>query len=288
MQTVAMLNGEFVGLDEPLIHIEDRGHQFGDGVYEFVPIIEGHLVGFEMHMERLDRSLREMQIPAVYTWEELYEMHVHMAQKGSIENGHIYIQITRGTHPRQHFFPERTVPNVSLVGRQQDLAALDKVREKGVRLISTPDIRWQRCDIKSLNLLGNILSRQKAQDQGAFEALLYRDNGDVTECSSANFMAIKDGAIWAHPNNNLVLSGVTKRIIFEHICPKLDIPIIEKAFNLDFAKGAAEALCSASGFSVIPVVKIDRQELGDGKPGELGQKICAEFKKYALTQRKIL
>ena len=288
MKTVAMLNGEFVDIDQPLIHIEDRGHQFGDGVYEVVPIFEGRLIGFDLHMQRLDRSLRELKIPAVYTWEELYTFHVEMMKKGNITDGNIYMQITRGTSPRQHNFPEKTVPTVVMVGRQKDFTQTHKQQQEGVGVISVPDIRWHRCDIKSLNLLGNVLAKQKAYDSGAFEALLYRENGDITECSSSNFLLIKDGALWSHPTNELILPGCTRRIIFETICPKLGIPVVEKAFNLDFAKGADEALCTGSGICAMPIVKIDRTKIGDGKPGELSKKINEEFKKFIMSEKVII
>ncbi len=288
MKTVAMLNGQFVDINQPHIYIEDRGHQFGDGVYEVIPVMKGRLIGFEMHMERLDRSLREMKIPAVYTWEEYYDMFVDIMKEGQIFDGNIYMQVTRGHGPRQHAFPDPTVPNITMVGRSVDLAKAEKQRAEGIAVASMPDIRWGRCDIKSINLLANILCKQKASDQGAYEAILLADNGEITEGAQSSFFAIKDGVLWVHPNDNSVLPGCTKRIIFEYICPKLGMPIVEKAFTLDFAKGADEALCTASGICAMPVVKIDRQPVGNGKPGEWSKKIQNLFDEFVLTQKVVL
>lgn len=288
MKAVAMLNGQFVDIDQPLIHIEDRGYQFGDGVYEVVPIMEGRLVGFDYHMERLTRSLREIKIPAVYTHEELLEFHVEMMKEGNIYNGNIYMQITRGTCPRNHQFPDQVIPVMTMVGRAKDYDTIRKHQEEGVKLLSTPDIRWHRCDIKTLNLLGNVLCKQKAIDAGFYDALLYRENGNVTEGSSSNFSVIKDGVIWTHPDGDLILPGCTKRIILKDLCPKLDIPVVEKAFSMEFAKAADEAFLSASSYCPMPVVKIDKNVIKDGKPGPLTNKIKEAFDKYVQNLKPVL
>lgn len=280
MKAVAMINGEFIDIDQPVITIEDRGYQFGDGIYEVVPIMDGRLVGFDYHMQRLDRSLRELRIPAVYTHEELLEFHVEMMKKGNIKNGSIYMQITRGSAPRAHQFPDKVVPVLTMVGRSKDYTDLDKAHETGVALLSTPDIRWHRCDIKTLNLLGNVLAKQKALEAKFYDALMYRDNGDVTEGSSSNFMAVKGGVLWTHPDCDLILPGCTKKIILKDLCPGLDIPVVEKAFDLDFAKGADEAFITASSYKALPVIKIDKTVIGDGKPGDITQKINKAFKEY--------
>lgn len=283
-----MLNGEFVDINQPLISIEDRGYQFGDGVYEVVPVMSGRLIGFDYHLERLDRSLREMQIPAVYTHEEMYDFHVQIMEKGNIYDGLIYFQFTRGVAPRQHNFPDKTVPVLTMVGRQKGYEKVEKQREEGTKVISLPDIRWHRCDVKTINLLGNVLAKQKAYEAKVDDALQYRENGDVTECASSNFMVVKDGVIWSHPDNNLILPGCTKRIIFKDLCPNLNIPIVEKAFNLEFAKKADEAFSTSSSTCAMPIVKIDKDVIGDGKPGEVTRKLNEEFKKYIMAQKVIL
>ena len=162
MNTVAMLNGQFVDINQPLIHIEDRGYQFGDGVYEVVPVMDGRMVGFAYHMERLDRSLRELRIPAVYTHEDFWGFFTAMIEKGEIYDGSVYLQITRGVSQRQHQFPEQTIPVMTMVGRQKSYEKINRQYIDGVSLLSMPDIRWYRCDIKTINLLPNALAKQKA------------------------------------------------------------------------------------------------------------------------------
>lgn len=288
MDAVAMLNGEFVDINQPLISIEDRGYQFGDGVYEVVPVIEGRLIGFDYHLERLDRSLREMRIPAVYTHEEMYDFHVQIMKKGNIYDGLIYFQFTRGVAPRQHNFPDRMIPVLTMVGRKKSYEQIEKQRSEGVKVISVEDIRWHRCDIKTINLLGNVFAKQKAYEAKVDEVVQYRENGDITECSSSNFIIVKDGVLWSHPDSNLILSGCTKRIVFKDICPKLGIPIVEKPFNLEFAKKADEAFYTSSSSCAMPIVQIDKEVIGDGKPGNITRKINEEFKKYIMAQEVIL
>jgi D-alanine transaminase len=288
MNTVAMLDGQFVDIDQPLIRIEDRGYQFGDGVYEVVPVMDGRMAGFEYHMERLDRSLRELKIPAVYTHEELYDLFIAIIEKGEIYDGNVYLQITRGASPRQHQFPEQTIPVTTMVGRQKNYDKINQQYINGESLLSTPDIRWFRCDIKTVNLLGNVLAKQKALEAGFDDALFFREeSGHVTECSSSNFYAVKNGVIWTHPDGNLILPGCTKRIIIHDICAKIDVPVVEKAFDLNFAKAADEAFMSAASYCGMPVVKIDKTVINTGKPGVITQKIQAQFKKYLAAQKVV-
>jgi D-alanine transaminase len=283
-----MLNGQFVDINQPLIHIEDRGYQFGDGVYEVVPVMDGRMAGFEYHMERLDRSLRELKIPAVYTHADFYEFFVAMIEKGEIYDGNIYLQITRGVSPRQHQFPEQTVPVMTMVGRQRSYEKINRQYIDGVALLSMPDIRWHRCDIKTINLLPNALAKQKALESGFDDALFYREgSGHVTECSSSNFYAVKNGVVWTHPDSDLILPGCTKRIIIHDLCAKIDVPVVEKAFNLEFAKAADETFMSAASYCGMPVVKIDKTSVGTGKPGPLAQKLQAQFKKYLAEQKVV-
>jgi D-alanine transaminase len=289
MQPIAMVDGQFVDIDKPVICIEDRGYQFGDAIYEVVPIMEGRLVGFDYHMERLDRSLREMKIPAVYTREEIYEFFVEIMQKGQIYDGNIYMQISRGVSPRLHQYPDKVIPVTVLVGKAKSYDAINEEFRNGMKLLSLPDIRWYRCDIKTVNLLGNVFAKQKAIESGFDDAVFYRtDTGHVTECSSSNFHVVKGGVVWTHPDSDLILPGCTKRIIIHDLCSKLDIPVVEKPYDLDFAKAADEAFMSASSYCGLPVVKIDKTLIGDGKPGPIAHKIHEEFKKYLAAQKVII
>ncbi len=287
MSVVAMLNGQFIDVDQPVVCIEDRGYQFGDGVYEVVPIMDGRLIGFDYHMQRLDRSLREMKIPAVYTHEELHEFHTEIIQKGEIINGHVYMQITRGVAPRDHLFPDKVVPVMTMIGKDKDYDKINRQYAEGLKLLSVSDIRWHRCDIKTLNLLGNVLAKQKAHDAGFDDAVLFREDGNITECSSSNFFVVKEGIIWTHPDCELILPGCTKRIIIEDICPKLGLTVVQKAFDVEFAKSAQETFMSASSYCGMPVVKIDKTVIADGKPGKISKEIQAAFKEYVKAQQVV-
>ena len=272
-ESVAMINGEFVDVNEPLIGMEDRGYQFGDGVYEVTHVYNGRCFAIEWHIERLFRSLRELSIPGIYTPEEIFNFHQAILDKSGFQEGAIYMQITRGTAPRTHAFPKLVAPCLTMTMRPGNRAQNAAQQEQGVKVITQPDIRWMRCDIKSLNLLGNVLSKQKAKEAGVFEALLVRDDGTVTEGSSSNFYVVKDDVLWTHPVDNMILNGVTRRILMEKIITKLGIQVVEKNFNLDFVKTASEAFLTGTSTEVMPVIKINRDVVGTGEPGEMTRKI---------------
>jgi D-alanine transaminase len=175
-----------------------------------------------------------------------------------------------------------------MVGRQKSYEKINRQYIDGVTLLSMPDIRWHRCDIKTINLLPNALAKQKALESGFDDALFYREeNGHITECSSSNFYAVKNGVVWTHPDSDLILPGCTKRIIIHDLCAKIDMPVVEKAFDLDFAKTADETFMSAASYCGMPVVKIDKTTIGTGKPGPLAQNIQAEFRKYLAAQKVV-
>lgn len=277
MKSIAMLNGEFVDLSEPVINMEDRGYQFGDGVYEVTHVYNGRYFALEWHIERLFRSLRELSIPGIYTPEEIAGFHQAMLERSGFQEGGIYLQITRGTAPRSHAFPDLVVPCLTMTMRPGDRTKNAAQQAQGVRVITQPDIRWMRCDIKSLNLLGNVLSKQKAKEAGAFEAVLVRDDGIVTEGSSSNFFLVKDDVLWTHPADNMILGGVTRRVLLEKIAPQLKLHVVEKTFTMDFVKKADEAFLTGTSTEIMPVTKIDRDQVGNGEPGEITRKIQAAY-----------
>ncbi|MCX7780797.1 MAG: D-amino-acid transaminase [Negativicutes bacterium] len=273
MRPLGMVNGEIVDINANVVPMEDRGHQFGDGAYEVTRVYNGRCFALKEHMDRMYRSLRELRIPITYTFDELAEFHERLIKESGITEGGIYLQITRGVAPRAHNFPDTVVPRLTMSIRPVGTgAALTAVRENGAKIIFVPDERWLRCDIKSLNLLGNVLGKQKAKEAGCFEAVMIRD-GFVTEGTSSNMFIVRDGVLWTHPANNLILKGVTRTFIVEKIAPELGIPVIEKAFTPEFAKGAAEAFLSGTTTEVAPVIAIDDAPVSDGRVGPITRKI---------------
>ncbi len=284
LESIAMINGDFVDVNDPVVTMEDRGYQFGDGVYEVTHVYNGRCFALQWHIDRLFRSLRELAIPGIYTPEEIVEFHQALLDKSGFKEGGIYLQITRGTAPRTHHFPEQVVPCLTMTMRPGDRTQGELMRDKGAKIITVPDIRWLRCDIKSLNLLGNVLGKQKAKEAGAYEAVQVRDNGTVTEGTSSNFYLVKDDVLWTHPTNNLILNGVTRRILMEKIAPSLGLHVVEKTFTMDFVKKTDEAFLTSTSMEIMPVVSIDREAVGDGTPGQVTRKIQAAYQ--ALIQEE--
>lgn len=277
---IALINGEIVDINQPVITLQDRGYNFGDGVYEVTPFYNKKCFTLVPHLERLFASMKSLHIPAVYTMEELIEFHEKLIEASGLEQGYIYLQITRGEAPRAHPFPEQVVPCLTMHVHEINETQISLHQEQGVKCISHPDLRWLRCDIKSLNLLGAVLAKQKAKEAGAYEAILYRENDVITEGSSSNFMVVKDGILWTHPANNLVLNGITRRIILEKICPQLKLSFVEKAFNLEFIKTVDEAFVTASTIGATPVLRVDKVQIGDGEVGPVTKNIQDAFKSF--------
>ena len=275
MGALGFIDGKTVDLKELVIPMEDRGYQFGDGVYEYTKVYNGKCFSLKPHIDRLYRSLRELRIPAVFTFDEMAGIHERLIEESGIQNGGIYLQITRGWAPRAHNFPEAVIPCLTMTIRPGTFNAAQW--DTGVGALSVPDERWLRCDIKSLNLLGNVLGKQRAKEAGCYEALQIRDNM-VTEGTSSNFFIVKDGILWTYPTGHLILKGVTRTRVIEEILPEHDLSVMEKAFTLDFALGAEEAFLSGTTTEIMPIVTIDGKPVGNGKPGPITRKIQQSYK----------
>ena len=277
MNELGFFDGEFINLTEAKICLEDRGYQFGDGIYEATMVYNGHCFALERHLERCVRSLRALQIPVTYTNDELAAIHEDLISKSGITEGVIYFQITRATAPRQHFFPDKVIPHLSMTIRPTRLHT--DWQENGIAAIWIEDIRWLRCDIKSLNLLGNVLAKQKAHEKNVGEAIQFRkDTNLVTEGSSTNFFIVKDGIIWTHPTDNLILKGITRSILLEECVPKLGLTVVEKAFTPEFALTADEAFVTSTSLEVTPVTSISGKTIGTGIPGKITKDLQAAYK----------
>ena len=276
MQPLGILDGKIIHLEDPILPMEDRGHQFGDGVYEYTKVYGGQCFGLRPHLDRLYRSLRELRIPATYTVDELVNFHEMLIRETGIQNGGIYLQITRGVAPRVHAFPDKAVPRLTMSLRPAGNGNAS-LWETGAKIILIPDIRWLRCDIKSLNLLGNVLGKQEAKEAGCFEAVMIR-NGIVTEGTSSNFFAVKDGSLWTHPVSPLILKGVTRTFIVDTLAPELGLPVVEKEFSPAFLQNADEAFLTGTSTEVMPIVTIDGKAVADGNVGSVTRRIQTAYK----------
>jgi len=275
MESLGLVNGNLVDLNANVVPMEDRGHQFGDGVYEVVKVYNGKCFALEPHLERLYRSLRALRIPATYTFEELAAFHELLIEKSGIVEGAIYLQMTRGVAPRTHGFPEKIVPCLTMSIRA--VAPVNhQLWKQGVKVILIPDERWLRCDIKSLNLLGNILGKQQAKEAGCYEGVMVRDE-HVTEGTSSNFFVVKDDVIWTYPATHLILKGITRTIVLEKLAKELDITVLEKPFTVNFVKGASEAFLSGTSTEIMPVTTIDGTLVGDGSVGPMTRRVQAAY-----------
>lgn len=283
MQSLGFFDGELISLDEKIVSMEDRGHQFGDGIYEATRVYNGKCFQLERHLNRCVRSLRELRIPIVYTHEELTQIHEKLIKESGITDGVIYFQITRGTSPREHGFPKNVVPHISMSIRPASTRT--DLQESGIKCLLTPDQRWLRCDIKSLNLLGNVLAKQAAHEADCYEAVQYRaDQNIVTEGSSSNFFIVKDGVVWTHPVDNLILKGITRTVLLEDLAPKLGITVLEKTFSPEFAQNADEAFCTSTSLEVMPVVKLSGKQIGEGVPGTVTKSLLKAYKERIQQQ----
>jgi D-alanine transaminase len=268
MLDIAYVNGRFGPLADAVVSIEDRGFQFGDGVYEVIRTYRGQPFSIEAHLARFERSAQALQLSVGHTraqWSSL--IHEGLRLSGFPETK-IYLQITRGQAPRDHAFPASLAPTTVLTFREFHPLD-DVVRRVGVQAVAIDDIRWGRCDIKSVNLLANVLARQRAKEAGAFEAILVRD-GAVTEGSVSNVMVVRNGVICTAPEGHRILSGVTRAIVLE-LAKKEGIPISETFVSREELLGASEIFLTGTTLEVLPVVGVDGCVIGSGTPGPLSQ-----------------
>lgn len=282
---IMMAQGKFVHHDSLKYPFEERGLQFGDGVYEVIRIYKGKYYLLTEHVERLFRSLQAIKIEIEFTQEEITAMLEQLLQKNKMENdGMVYLQVTRGSAPRIHTFPKDVEPNI--YAYIKDFPRLYNEIKTGVSVITHEDRRWDYCYIKSLNLLPNILAKQEAVEQGCYEAILHEE-GTVTECCSSNVYLIKDGSIYTHPATKRILHGCV-RIAVERLAKKRQIPFVEQAFTLHDIESCDELFLTSSVSEVIPIVQVDGKQVRDGKPGEITQQLQQAYEVDAqLTTEKI-
>ncbi len=284
MPRFAYVNGRFSRHSTANIHIEDRGFQFADGVYEVVALINGHWADERGHLDRLERSLRELAIDMPVPRETLRMLMRELARKNRLRSGNIYIQISRGRARRDFKFPGAdTRPTLVMTAYPFKFDNNDNVN-KGARAISTPDIRWKRPDIKSTALLPQVLAKQAAAEKGAYEAWMVDAHGYVTEGSSSNAWIVKGGKIITRPADNSILRGVTRTAIAK-ICAELQITFEERAFTLSEAYEADEAFNTGAVALIVPIIELDGHKIGNGQPGPVAKRIYDEYRLYANGER---
>ena len=274
MSRVAYVNGAYRPHADATVHVEDRGFQFADGVYEVWSVFDGRLADFDGHLTRLHRSLDELQIRGMMSREALERVLKETVRRNRVREGLVYIQVTRGTARRDHPFPpEGTPPSVIVTARTLPLAKGDAAAKKGVAVITQPDIRWGRCDIKTVGLLPNVLAKQAAKERGAAEAWMVDEMGLVTEGSSTNAWIVdENGKLRTRDTQSNILRGITRAAVLEMAAAE-GLELEERAFSVDEAKRAREAFyTSASGF-VMPAVSIDGAKIGNGKPGPVATRL---------------
>jgi D-alanine transaminase len=278
MSRVAYVNGVYQRHSEATIHVEDRGFQFADGVYEVWSVFDGRMADFDGHMTRLHRSLTELRIDIPMSAEALTRVLKETIRRNRVRNGIVYLQVTRGTARRDHPFPaEGTPPSVVVTSRSAPFAKAQAQAAKGVAVVTHPDIRWGRCDIKTVGLLPNVLAKQAARDKGAYEAWMVDEMGLVTEGSSTNAWIVdKDGRLRTRDTQANILKGITRTAIMEMIEAE-GIELDERPFSVDEAKQAREAFFTAAGAFVMPAISIDGVKIGDGKPGPIATRLRERY-----------
>lgn len=274
MPDIAYVNGRFGPLADAVVSVEDRGFQFGDGVYEVIRTYRGQPFSIEAHLARLERSAKALQLPFGRTraqWTSLIHEGLRLSRFPETK---IYLQITRGQAPRDHPFPLDLAPTTVLTFRE--LRPLEpSVRNAGVQAMTVEDIRWGRCDIKSVNLLANVLARQRAKEAGAFEAILVR-GGMVTEGSVSNVVVVRNGALQTAPEGNRILSGVTRAIVLE-LAKKDGLPVSEAFVTREDMLSASEVFLTGTTVEVLSVVGVDGQAIGDGTPGTVSRLLSGRW-----------
>ncbi|MDF2962806.1 MAG: branched-chain amino acid aminotransferase [Paenibacillus sp.] len=268
-----LYQNQFLPKEEVSVSPDDRGYYFGDGVYEVFRVYNGVLFEPEGHYRRLEKSAREVRISLPYSIGKLNQYLVELIHANHIQEGTVYLQITRGAAPRTHPFPNHTEP--VLMANCNHVSRPVVGMGQGITAVTADDIRWLRCDLKTLNLLANVMAKQHAVDQGAGEVILHR-NGTVTECSASNFMMVKRGELYTHPANHLILHGITREVVLR-LARQLDIPFHEQAFTLEDLLSAEEAFITGTTVEVTPVISIDGRPVGQGRPGPTTKKLQQAF-----------
>jgi D-alanine transaminase len=284
MSRVAYVNGTYRPHGQAVVHIEDRGFQFADGVYEVWAVFDGRLADFEGHMTRLKRSLTELKIDVPMSDAALSRVLAETIRRNRVRNGLVYLQVTRGTAPRDHAFPRDVAPSIVVTAKSVDPSRNEALAKKGAAAVSQPDLRWGRCDIKTVSLLPNVLAKQAARESGAYECLMYDEMGLVTEGSSTNVWIVdEDGRLRTRDTQANILKGITRTALMQLIKDQ-GVEIEERAFTVEEAKRAKEVFVTAASTFVMPIVSLDGTKIGDGEPGPVATRLREVYLEQARRE----
>jgi D-alanine transaminase len=281
MSRIVYVNGRYLPRRDAKVDVEDRGYQFADGVYEVCEVRGGRLVDERLHLERLRRSLRELRIPLPKSEAALGVIFRETLRRNRVRDGMIYLQITRGVAARDHAYSRGMTPSLVVTARGIDFAQTEKTAAVGIAVITVPDNRWKRVDIKSVSLLPNVLAKQAAREQGAKEAWFVDHNGFVSEGSSTNaWIVSREGKVVTRPADQGILRGVTRTVLLDVIAAQ-GLELDERAFTVEEAYAAREAFVTSASQTVMPVVQIDGRPVGNGAPGLLSGALRRDFHRHS-------
>jgi len=282
LSRIAYVNGRYVPHGEASVHVEDRGYQFADGVYEVCEVRGGHLVDARRHLDRLERSLSELRIAMPMERRALELVMRETVAQNRVRDGIVYLQITRGVARRDHAFPPAgTQPSIVITARNHDLGKLEQGASDGIAVVSVPENRWARVDIKSVGLLPNVLAKQAAREAGAKEAWFVDANGFVTEGSSTNaWIVTRDGAVVTRPADFGILRGITRTVLLEVLADH-GLKLEERPFTMEEAYAAREAFITSATQFVTPVVRVDGKPIGNGAPGLIASALRRDYHDHA-------
>lgn len=281
MSRYAYVNGRYLPFRDAKVHVEDRGYQFADAVYEVCEVRAGRLVDERRHLDRLERSLKALRIRAPMARAALSIVLQEVVARNRIAHGNIYLQIGRGVGRRDLPFPQNVAPSVVVTARSLDRARIEATAARGITAVSVPDNRWGRVDIKTVGLLPNALARQAALDKGARDAWFVDQAGFVTEAASANvWIVTADGKLVTRHADHAILGGITRAVVFEAV-KEMNLHVEQRPFSLDEAYRAREAFVTSATQIVMPVVRLDDRPIGDGKPGPVATALRREFHRFA-------
>tara|TARA_B100001093_G_scaffold508054_1_gene569538 strand:+ start:1415 stop:2272 length:858 start_codon:yes stop_codon:yes gene_type:complete len=276
MSRIVFVNGEYLPYEKSNVHIEDRGYQFADGVYEVFAVIENKLADYDAHISRLMRSLSELNMKLPYSKRSIFFHVTNIVRQNLISNGLVYLQISRGVAPRDFKFPNNTKSSLVIIGKNIPLDQYINSFNKGIKVSTTKDLRWKRVDIKSLNLLAPVLAKQAAYEKNCQESWLIDDDNYITEGSSSNAWIYRNETLITRPVSNSILNGITRSTLIKGL-KKRKIKFKEDKFSLDDVKEASEAFITSATQHVMPVVKVNSIKIGNGIPGPKAQDFRAAY-----------
>jgi D-alanine transaminase len=280
MPRISYVNGAYLPHKQASVHIEDRGFLFADGVYEVIGLVNGRYADERGHFDRLERSMAELRLSPPRTRDSIRFIMRELVRRNRVRNAAIYIQVTRGTAKRDFKFPAKDTSATLVMMCWPFRFDNNPNVQSGVKVCSVPDQRWARRDIKSVALLPQVLAKQKAAEQGCYEAIMIDEGGLITEGSSSNFWIYKDGVLKTRKADHNILKGVTRTAIY-NIAKEKGVKIVEETFDLAEAQKADEAFCTSATSLIVPVVQIDETVIGGGVPGDLAKEIYERYRDYA-------